>query len=172
MLKQILPTFLLLLMCLTTNAQNISYNYDYNYVNKIARLWIDFDIIAEYDFLENKTLHKDFTLQDGYIFSNVNDSSREIGFFNNEQLIVNKETYEMKIPAAGKIAVRKKGDKKWIRVKQTKNSLFFIENAAQLPEIVQFWAFAFTLQRDIFYKEKRLYENASTGINVEASVSF
>lgn len=159
MKKQLLIIVLSFALASTSQAQNNLYHYDYNFVNKIARLWIDFDIKAEYDYLDNKLLHKDFILQDGYIFSRKNDSLTEIGFFNNEQLIVNKHVYEMKIPMVGKVAIRKKGSKEWIRVKLKKNTISFIENENDLPEIVQLWAFMTTLQREIFYTEKRIYDS-------------
>ncbi len=173
MKKYILTISLLAATTIFAQDKNTVYNYDYNYANKMSRLWVDFDIIAEYDFLENKVFHKDFTLKDGYIFTHKNDSLVEIGFYNNQQFIVNKEVYEMRYPTIGRIAIRKKGDKNWFRVNTTKTTVAFIEPAESLPEMVRFWALTTALQREFLYREKRMYEKAtSTNITVNTETSL
>lgn len=173
MKKYLLTIGLLAVTNIFAQNKNTVYNYDYNYANKMSRLWIDFDIIAEYDFLENKVFHKDFTLKDGYIFKNTNDSLIEIGFYNTEQFIVNREIYEMKYPAAGRITVRKKGDKTWLRVNTKQTTISFMEPTDNIPEMVQFWAITTALQREFFYREKLLYEKAtSTNITVKTETSL
>lgn len=173
MKKFILIISLLAVTNIFAQNKNSVYNYDYNYANKMARLWIDFDIIAEYDFLEHKLFHKDFTLKDGYIFKNTNDSLIEIGFYNTEQFIANREVYEMKYPAAGRIAIRKKGDKTWLRVNTKQTTVSFIESTDNIPEMVQFWAITTALQREFFHRERRLYQKAtSTNITVKTETSL
>ncbi|WLD24084.1 hypothetical protein NU10_01440 [Flavobacterium dauae] len=173
MKKYLLTIGLLAVTNIFAQNKNTVYNYDYNYANKMSRLWIDFDIIAEYDFLEHKLFHKDFTLKDGYIFKNMNDSLVEIGFYNTEQFVANREVYEMKYPSVGRIAIRKKGDKKWIRVNTKRTTVSFIESTDKIPEMVQFWAITTALQRELFYREKQLYERAtSTNITVKTETSL
>ncbi len=173
MKKFILIISLLAVTNIFAQNKNSVYNYDYNYANKMARLWIDFDIIAEYDFLEHKLFHKDFTLKDGYIFKTTNDSLVEIGFYNTEQFIANREIYEMKYPAAGRIAIRKKGDKTWRRVNTKQRTVAFMESTDNIPEMVQFWAITTAVQLELFHRERRLYQKAtSTNITVNTATSL
>ncbi len=79
----------------------------------------------------------------------------------------------MKYPAAGRIAIRKKGDKTWIRVNTKQTTVTFIESADNIPEMVQFWAITTALQRELFHRERRLYQKAtSTNITVNTATSL
>lgn len=79
----------------------------------------------------------------------------------------------MKYPAAGRIAIRKKGDKNWLRVNTKQTTISFMESADNIPEMIQFWAITTALQREFFYRERRLYEKAtSTNITVKTETSL
>jgi len=79
-------------MSLFAQNNNTVYHFDYNFTNQIARLWTDFEILVEYDALENKILHKDYVFKDGYIFEGENDSLNEIAFYNDKTLVIDKVT--------------------------------------------------------------------------------
>ena len=172
MKKILLLFFSLFSMSLFAQNNNTVYHFDYNFTNQIARLWIDFEILVEYDALENKILHKDYVFKDGYIFEGENDSLNEIGFYNDKTLVIDKQSYEMKNPAIGKIAIRKKGDSKWLPLKQSKETIVFTENVDDLPEVVKIWALTAVLQREISTREYQMYNRAKVSIGVGVGTSL
>ncbi len=169
---------LILLFCIFLSfpifAQNNTsiYNFDYNLANRIGRLWIDYEILMEYDVFENKAVHKDFIFEDGYLFEPKNDNFSEIGFYNNEQLVVDEKTYEMKISIVGKISVREKGNEKWIPLKKVKKTFKFTENSDNLPEVVKFWALKTALQQEIFFLERQIYKRVSIDPAIDKETNF
>lgn len=156
----------LLLPCLffTANlfAQNPEYQFDYNLTNRVARLWTNYEITVEYDAFEDHLMHTDYVLEDGYVYKRKNGIPEKIGFYNNELLVANQQAFELKRPALGKIAVRKKESKNWIRIKQSKNTFTFIEDVQELPEVVKIWALRAALQREITFIEQQVYKKIQT----------
>lgn len=156
---------LLLNLFLTASAfaQNAEYQFDYNIVNRVARLWTDYEITVEYDAFYDRLLHADYIFEEGYVYKQKNDGLEKVGFYNNVLLVVNQQQYELKNPTLGRIAVKQKENRKWIRIKQAKNAISFIEDAKELPEVVKIWALRAALQREITFIEQQLYEKTQIG---------
>jgi len=157
-------SLLLFSLLLTTSlfAQNPEYQFDYNLLNRIARLWTNYEITLEYDAFDDHLMHTDYILKEGYVYKRENSILEKIGFYNDELLVAGQQAFELKRPALGRIAVRKKENKNWIRVKQSKNTLTFIEDATDLPEVVKIWVLRAALQREITFIEQQLYEKMHT----------
>ena len=96
----------------------------------------------------------------------------EIGFYNDKELVLNQQYFEIKKPFLGKTAIRLKQDDSWIPLKRTKNTLRFLNDPEKLPEAAQIWALKIELQREIAYRE-RIYNrqgSISVGIGVGTSL--
>lgn len=171
-MKKLLCIFLAMFSLQTFAQAATIYNYDYNLATKMARLWVDYEILMEYDAFEDKVSYEDYLLKDGYIYQKSNHSWDEIGFYNDKTLVVNKQGYQLKNPILGKVAVKAEGDVKWISLKKTKDVISFIEDPAHLPEVVQVWALKAALQREIAYREKLMNKQSSVsvGLGVETSL--
>ncbi len=156
--------FLLFSLFLTTSlfAQNAEYQFDYNLVNRVARLWTNYEITLEYDAFDDQLMHTDYILEEGYVYKRENGMLEKIGFYNEDLLVADQQAFEMKRPALGRIAVRKKENKAWIRLKQSKNTISFMEDASELPEVVKVWALRAALQREITFIETQFYKNTQT----------
>lgn len=152
---------LLFSLFLTTSlfAQSAEYQFDYNLANRVARLWTNYEITVEYDAFDDHLMHTDYILEEGYVYKRENGILEKIGFYNDELLVADQQAFELKRPTLGRIAVRKKENKSWIRVKQSKNTLSFIEDSSELPEVVKVWALRAALQREIEFIEQQFYKN-------------
>ena len=150
----------------------VIYNYDYNLSSKIARIWIDYEILMEYDAVEDRLSHQNYLFQDGYVFEKFEENWEEIGFYNDKELVLNQQYFEIKKPFLGKTAIRLKQDDSWIPLKRTKNTFRFLNDPEKLPEAAQIWALKIELQREIAYRE-RIYNrqgSISVGIGVGTSL--
>src|SRR5690554_1940141 len=132
----------------------VIYNYDYNLSSKIARIWIEYEILMEYDAVEDRLSHQNYLFQDGYVFEKFEENWEEIGFYNDKELVLNQQYFEIKKPFLGKTAIRLKQDDSWIPLKRTKNTLRFLNDPEKLPEAAQIWALKIELQREIAYRER------------------
>lgn len=153
MKKYLLLIFGFLSMQLFAQAPTV-YNYDYNLATKMARLWIDYEILIEYDAVEDRLSHQDYLFQNGYVFEKFEENWEEIGFYNDKELVLNQQYFEIKKPFLGKTAIRLKQDDSWIPLKRTKNTLRFLNDPEKLPEAAQIWALKIELQREITHIER------------------
>lgn len=150
----------------------VIYNYDYNLSSKIARIWIEYEILMEYDAVEDRLSHQNYLFQDGYVFEKFEGNWEEIGFYNDKELVLNQQYFEIKKPFLGKTAVRLEQDVTWIPLKKTKTTISFLQDPEKLPEAAQIWALKMELQREIAYRE-RIYNrqgSISVGIGVGTSL--
>src|SRR5690606_39656422 len=83
-MKKLLCIFLAMFSLQTFAQAATIYNYDYNLATKMARLWVDYEILMEYDAFEDKVSYEDYLLKDGYIYQKSNHSWDEIGFYNDK----------------------------------------------------------------------------------------
>lgn len=171
MKKYLLLIFGFLSMQLFAQAPTV-YNYDYNLVTKMARLWIDYEILIEYDAVEDRLSHQDYLFQNGYVFQKVEDNWEEIGFYNDKTLVLNQQYFEIKKPFLGKTAIRLEQDEHWIPLKKTKNTITFAENPETLPEEAQIWALKMELQREIAYRERINNGEGSISVGIGVGTSL
>lgn len=150
------------------------YNYDYNLDTKIARIWIDYEILMEYDFIEDRLLHENYLFQDGYVFQKDDGNWEEIGFYNDKEMVLNQQYFEIKKPFLGKTAIRMEQDATWIPLKKTKRTISFLTDPEKLPEAAQIWALKIELQREIAYRERihNRQGRLSVGIGVGVGTSL
>src|SRR5690554_915073 len=64
-MKKLLCIFLAMFSLQTFAQAATIYNYDYNLATKMARLWVDYEILMEYDAFEDKVSYEDYLLKDG-----------------------------------------------------------------------------------------------------------
>jgi len=171
MKKYLLLIFGFLSMQLFAQAPTV-YNYDYNLVTKMARLWIDYEILIEYDAVEDRLSHQDYLFQNGYVFQKVKDNWEEIGFYNDKTLVLNQQYFEIKKPFLGKTAIRLEQEAHWIPLKKTKNTITFAENPETLPEAAQIWAVKMELQREIAYRERINNRQGSISVGIGVGTSL
>lgn len=171
MKKALILFFGLLSMQLFAQSPMI-YNYDYNLTTKTARIWIDYEVLIEYDAVDDRLSHQNYLFQDGYVFQKNDGSWEEIGFYNDKKLVLNQQYFEIKKPFLGKTAVRLEQDVTWIPLKKTKTTISFLQDPEKLPEAAQIWALKMELQREIAYRERIYNRQGSISVSIGVGTSL
>lgn len=118
------------------NAQD--YKYDFNPMTKIARIYTNSEIILEIDVLFDGGFSNEIKFENGYILELENNKWIEKGFYNNDEIIYNKITYPLKTNLIGRVFIKNKSDKKWIKFKTKGNQITLDQSFKQFPKTVQY----------------------------------
>lgn len=150
---------------LISNAQ--VYKFDFNPFTKISRIYTNNEIILEFDVFLGDSYSNNFKFEDGYIYELENNEWINKGFFNKDEIIYNKNSYQLKNNLINSVHIKKESDKKWTKVKINNNQITIDYKDQQFPKIVEYLLVQFNV-RNINLNELRIIRNRqTTNVRVE-----
>lgn len=148
-----------------SNAQ--VYKFDFNPFTKISRIYTNNEIILEFDLFLGDSHSNNFKFEDGYIYELENNNWINKGFFNKDEIIYNKISYELKNNLINNVHIKKGTDKKWTKVKIKNNEILIDYKDHQFPKIVEYLLIQFNVRNIKLNELKALRNKQSTNINVD-----